>query len=132
MKKRVANVFAWICIGLVSAFNLFAAVMKFVPIVPGSEGDLMMQRLGVGGMEYGLGVLEFVLVVLYVVPRTSTVGTVLMGGYLAGALATNLTHGFTHAEAAPIYVLFVLMFIGAWIRNPELFSRLFKKPYPKA
>ncbi len=130
MKSRASSIISWICIGLVAAFNLFAAVMKFFPVVPGSEGDLMMQKLGVNGMMLSLGVLEFVILALYVIPRTSTVGTVLMIGYLGGALATNLTHGFGQADVVPIYILFVLIMIGAWFRNPELVSRLLKRPYP--
>ena len=49
-----------------------------------------------------------------------------MDGYMGGALATNLTHGFTHVEALPIYISFVLLMISAYFRNPELVSRLRK------
>ncbi len=51
-----------------------------------------------------------------------------MIGYMGGALATNLTHGFTHLEALPIYISFVLLAVSAIFRNPELLSRLMKKP----
>ena len=130
MKSRLSSVIAWICIGLVSAFNLFAAVMKFVPVEPGSKEAQLMEKLGVVGMERPLGVLEFIIIALYLIPRTSTVGTVVMIGYLSGALATNLTHGFGQSDVLPIYILFVLIMIGAWFRNPELVSRLLKRPYP--
>jgi hypothetical protein len=90
----------------------------------------MMQKLGVGGLEHGLGVLEIIIIVLFLIPRTSTVGFILMVGYLAGALATNLTHGFTFAEAAPLYVLLLLLTISGYFRNPELVSRLMGKPVP--
>ena len=127
MKSRTGTIIGWICALPVAAFNLFAAVMKFVPVAPGSDADAMMQKLGVQGMEQSLGVLEFVIVLLFLVPRTSTVGFVLMIGYMGGALATNLTHGFTHMEALPIYIIFVLLTISAWFRNPELTARLLKK-----
>ena len=79
-------------------------------------------------MERGLGILELFIVLLFVVPRTSTVGFVLMVGYMGGALATNLTHGFSNMDAIPIYVSFLLLAVSAWFRNPELVSRLLKRP----
>ncbi len=128
MKLRVSSVIAWVCTLLVAAFNIFAGVMKFMPVPAGSPSEAMLQRLGVSlQLDHVLGVIELAIVVLYLIPRTSTVGFVLLIGYLSGALATNLTHGFTNAEAAPIYILFALMLISAYIRNPELLARLMKK-----
>ena len=130
MTSRLSSIIGWTCALLVAAFNLFAAVMKFVPVIPGSPADEMGQRLGVQGLEQQLGVVEFIIVALFLVPRTSTVGFVLIIGYMGGALATNLTHGFTHMEAIPIYVSFVLLMVSAWFRNPELVARLLGKPVP--
>ena len=128
MKTRIGTIIGWICSILVAAFNLFAAIMKFVPVVPGSEAALMGEKLGVTGLEHSLGILEFVIIALFLIPRTSTVGFVLMIGYMGGALATNLTHGFSNMDALPIYISFVLLMISAWFRNPELLSRLLKRP----
>ena len=129
MKLRIGSIVGWTCSLLVAAFNTFAAVMKYVPVVPDSPGDVMMQRLGITvQMQHVLGVIELAIIALYLIPRTSTVGFVLMVGYMGGALATNLTHGFSHMEALPIYILFTLMTIGAYFRNPELLSRLLKRP----
>jgi hypothetical protein len=125
MKFRFSSFIAWTCTLLVAAFNTFAGVMKFMPVTPDAEA--MMQKLGLtAGMEHALGVVELAIVVLYVWPRTSTVGFVLMVGYMAGALATNLTHGFSNMEALPIYITFVVMMISAYFRNPELLTRLKK------
>ena len=91
---------------------------------PGSPADEMGRRLGVTGMEYTLGVLEFIIIALFLIPRTSTVGFVLMIGYLGARSQRILTHGFTNMEALPIYILFLLLMISAWFRNPELTARL--------
>lgn len=128
MSPRASSIIGWTCAIPLAAFNLFAAVMKFVPVAPGSAAEAMGQRLGVVGLERPLGVLEFIIVILFLIPRTSTVGVVLMAGYLGGALATNLTHGFTHLEALPIYVLLLVLAISAYFRNPELTSRLLGRP----
>jgi len=60
----------------------------------------------------------------YVIPRTATVGFVLMVGYYGGALATNITHGFTVPEYAPILVALALMTVDAYLRKPELLWRI--------
>lgn len=133
MKTSVGTIVGWVTAILVAAFNAFAGIMKLLPIAPGAEAEAMMAKLGMTpGMMVPFGVLELVIVILFVVPRTSTVGFVLMIGYLGGALATNLTHGFSQIEVIPIYVLFVLLMISAWFRNPELVARLLKRPMPKA
>ncbi len=54
----------------------------------------------------------------------------MMIGYMGGALATNLTHGFTNLEALPIYICLLLLTLSAWYRNPELVQRLLGKPVP--
>ena len=55
---------------------------------------------------------------------SSSIGFVLLIGYMGGALATNLTHGLTNMEALPVYITFLFLIIIGWIRNPELTSRL--------
>jgi hypothetical protein len=108
MQSRIGAIIGWTCTG--------------------SPAEEFGKRLGTVGLEHPLGVLEFIIVILFLVPRTSTVGFVLMIGYMSGALATNLTHGFSNMEALPIYITFVLLMISAWFRNPELTARLRKKP----
>ncbi|MBI5794138.1 DoxX family protein [Candidatus Uhrbacteria bacterium] len=130
MKMRFGIIVGWTCAILVAAFNIFAAVMKFLPVAPGSDAEAMGMKLGVTGLEQQLGVLEFIIVILFVIPRTSTIGFVLMVGYLGGSLATNLTHGFSNMEALPIYVLFVLLTASAYFRNPELLSRVLGRSVP--
>lgn len=130
MNRKLGLAIGWTAAILVAAFNLFAAVMKlFVPIVPGTPAAEMQQRFGLtDALHFQLGILELFIVVLFLIPRTMTVGFVLMVGYMGGVLATNLTHGFTHMEALPIYVTFLLLTVSAWYRTPELTARLFKRP----
>ena len=102
--------------------NLFAAVMKFVPVPAGSPQEQMMQQMSLTtGMMHVFGVIEIVSVILYLVPRTSTIGFVLMVGYFGGVLATLLTHG---QDATMIYIVLALLTVSAYFRNPELLSRL--------
>jgi len=100
--------------------------MKFVPMPPDSSGAKIMQQLGLTtNAAHILGVVEIIIILLFLIPRTSTVGFVLMIGYMGGAFATNLTHGFTDPGTVTSFiVLFVLLTISAWGRNPELLDRV--------
>ena len=121
--SKASSIIGWICTILVSAFTLFSAVMEFVPVTDPATLDFI-NRLGVGGIAHELGVAKFVLVLLYLIPRTSTVGFVLLIGYFGGALATNITHGMPVETYAPLYIVFLLMTVDAWLRKPELLWRL--------
>jgi hypothetical protein len=121
--SKASSIVGWICVGLVSALTLFSAVMEFVPVTDPAM-LAMVAKLGVGDIAYALGIAKFIIVALYLIPRTATVGFVLMIGYYGGALATNITHGFTVPEYAPILVAFVLMTVDAYLRKPELLWRL--------
>ena len=124
MKLRLTSIIGWTCTILVAALNIFAAVMKFVPVAPGSPQDVMMQQTGMNGLLHPLGVLELIIVVLFLVPRTSTVGFVLMVGYFGGVLATLLTHAQDPTMAS---VALLLIAISGWFRNRELTARLLGK-----
>ena len=49
MNTRLGSITGWTCAILVAAFNLFAAVMKFMPVAPGSDAETFGQRLGTIG-----------------------------------------------------------------------------------
>ncbi len=121
--SKVSSIIGWICAGLVTLWTLFSAVMNMLPLEGNQAGIDIATRLGVLEILFALGVVKIILVILYVIPRTSTVGFVLMVGYYAGALATNITHGFSVAEYSPLIVTLVVLTIGAYFRNPELLWR---------
>lgn len=101
--------------------------MEFVPMTDPVMIDYAT-RLGVLDIAVPLGITKLILVLLYLIPRTSTVGFVLLIGYFGGALATNITHGFPFADYAPLTIVLVLMTIDAWLRKPELLTRLMGRP----
>lgn len=68
-----------------------------------------------------LGVLQLVLLVLYVIPRTSPLGAILWTGYLGGAIATHVRVGnplFSHV-LFPIYVA-AFLWGGLWLRDSRV------------
>jgi hypothetical protein len=69
----------------------------------------------------GLGLLLTVLTILYIVPRTSILGAILLTGYLGGAVATHVRLGNPWAThiLSPIYVA-ALLWGGLWLRDRRL------------
>jgi hypothetical protein len=68
-----------------------------------------------------IGVMEFVLLGLYLFPRTAVLGALLMTGLLGGAMATQVRVEnplFSH-ELFSLY-LGLVMWGGLWLRDPVL------------
>jgi hypothetical protein len=69
-------------------FLLFDSVVKLLVLPVAVEATT---RLGYpAGLVRGLGILELVCIVVYVVPGTSVLGAILLTGYLGGAVATQV------------------------------------------
>ena len=68
-----------------------------------------------------IGIIELVCVALYVVPRTSILGGLLLTGYLGGAIATHVRISsplLTHT-LFPVYVA-LLLWAGLYQRETRL------------
>ena len=90
--------------GLAVAFLLFDAGMKLLRVPSAVEGTVTLGYPP--GSVFGIGVVQLVCVVLYIVPRTSILGAVLLTGYLGGAVATHVRVGnplFSHV-LFPTYI----------------------------
>jgi hypothetical protein len=70
------------------------------------------------GMVTGLGVLEILCTVVYLVPRTSILGAILVTGFLGGATVTTLRVGESSWVMAVI--LGILLWGGLFLRDPRL------------
>src|SRR5688500_17273770 len=77
--------------GLLVALLLFSAVMKL-----SQPADVLQEfgRLGYpDGLAVGIGIVELACVLIYLIPRTSVLGAILLTGYLGGATATHVRVG---------------------------------------
>lgn len=71
-----------------------------------------------------LGVIEIVSVILFIIPRTGLLGTLLLVAYMGGAIATHLEHD--KSVIAPCVVQAFLWIVAAY-RFSELSTRLLGK-----
>lgn len=90
--------------GIAVAFLIFDSVGKLLQVQPVIDGT---RELGYPvDVIFGLGVTLATCVAVYLIPRTSVLGAVLLTGYLGGAVATHVRVGnplLTHT-LFPIYV----------------------------
>jgi hypothetical protein len=78
----------WTMTALVGAFIAFDASIKLLVIQPVVDS---FQQMGFPvSLARGLGVLELVILVLFLTPRTAVLGAVLLTGLLGGAVASHL------------------------------------------
>ena len=104
-------------------FVLFMLGASVTPKLFGMQvADDTMRQLGwPDGFVLMIGIIELVCVLLYVFPKTSVLGAVLMMGLLGGAMATQIRAGsplFSH-QLFSIY-LGLFMWGGLWLRDPAL------------
>ena len=94
---------------------LFSAAMKFAKPPPVMEG---FKHLGLPeSLALGLGVLELACTVLYVIPRTSVLGAILLTGYFGGAILAHLRVG--DPFIGPV-IFGALVWGGLFLRDPRL------------
>lgn len=101
---------------LPALLTLLGAVMKI------AKGAAVIEGFVKAGFAQNLivpiGILEVVCVVVYVIPRTSVLGAILMTGLLGGATVTNLRIG---DPALPLPVVFGMMVWGGlYLRDVRL------------
>ena len=108
--------------GFVVLFLTFDIVMKFMKpeeVITTTVNELGYQEHHITTM----GILLLISTILYVIPKTSILGAVLLTGYLGGAIATHLRVDnplFSHL-LFPVY-FGILLWGGLWLRNEKLRS----------
>ena len=109
------RIIGWLAV----AFLIFDSAGKLLEVQPVIDGT---KQLGYPpGIVFSLGVTLLSCVLVYLVPRTSVLGAVLLTGYLGGAVATHVRVGnplFTHV-LFPTYVA-ALLWGGLMLRDARL------------
>jgi len=104
--------------GLMALFFILDGVghlMKPAPVVDA------FARLGYPlSASVGIGVLLLICTAIYVTPRTSVLGAVLLTGYLGGAVSTQVRAGSSLFETIFPVILGTLAWAGLFVRDAEL------------
>lgn len=124
MSPKVQRIIGWVLSGLIAAFLIVASgVPKFLEIQDPEQKakmEKMLEHLGWSASSLKvIGVLEILSAVLFLIPRTGLIGSILLTGYLGGAIATHARVG--DVELILPVVLAVLVWVGYGLRNSVVF-----------
>lgn len=105
--------------GLVVAFLVFDGVTKVLKVAPVMEASA---RIGFpANLIVVTGTILLVCTAIYVIPRTSILGAILLTGYLGGAVVTNLRAGTPLFSESLFPVYFgILVWAGIYLRDASL------------
>lgn len=105
---------------LPAAFLLLDAVMKLIKPAPVVEATV---KLGYPeSVILPLGIVVVVCVALYLIPKTSVLGAILLTGYLGGAVATHVRVGDSLFSILFPVVFGILLWGGLYLRDETLRS----------
>ena len=112
--------FGWLLTGLLGLILTYSAFLK----MSGSEESL--ELLGAHNLTNWItiiGIGEFLSLILFVIPQTMRLGTLLLSAYFGGAIVFHMAHPITELTdfTAPASFLVLTWFIAS-IRGFRLFS----------
>jgi hypothetical protein len=115
----------WTGRALTGLFALFMLGASIAPKLLGMSvaADTLTALGWPAGYVLMIGLFELAFLVLYLIPRTSVLGAVLMTALLGGAMATHIRVGsplLSHVLFSIYLALF--MWGGLWLRHPVLRS----------
>lgn len=104
--------------GLPALFLLMDAIMKLV-----KPPFVVAETVRIGYPEssiVGLGVVLLACTILYLVPKTSVLGAILLTGYLGGAVATHVRFPEGWFPILFPVVFGILLWLGLYLRDDRL------------
>jgi uncharacterized membrane protein YphA (DoxX/SURF4 family) len=111
--QRIAG---WILSGLIAAMLIVLSASGKFTEWPGKEA--MFAKLGYSAdTMFKIGIVEVVVTILFLIPRTSFLGAILLTAYLGGATATHVRVG------DPFFfppLLGVVVWIAYALRRPDV------------
>lgn len=117
MSPKAQRIIGWVLSGLLGAFLIVGSgVPKFLP--PNDDMQKILDTIGWSAEKIKvIGVIEVVITLLFLIPRTGFLGSILLTGYLGGAAATHARLG--DFPAFPV-VIGVLVWVAYALRNPVI------------
>jgi hypothetical protein len=108
----------WVLSILPCLLLIFSAYMKLNPppemVAEMTKNGFPMQ------LATPLGITELACVVLYLIPRTSVLGAILLAAYLGGAVSSHVLKLEPLSMWFTAILLGVLLWLGLWLRDARL------------
>lgn len=109
---------ARVCLTAAALFITFDSVAKLIGPVPVVDA---FTRLGIPQhLAPTIGILQFVCLVVYLVPRTAVLGAVLLSAFLGGAIAIHLRAGSPPFEMFFPVIMALLFWAPLYLRDQRV------------
>jgi len=119
MSPKTIRITGWVLTAIIGSLFAMSAFMKL------TQNEAAIQQAASIGIDAGtyrvIGVVELLSLILFIIPRTGVLGSLLLVAYMGGAIATHLQHQQPVAMAITVQVI---LWITAILRFPELKQRL--------
>lgn len=120
MPKKINKIAGWV---LTILLGLLFALSAFMKLSQNEAAIAQAATIGFDANTYRLiGVVELVALVLFLIPRTGILGSLLLIAYMGGAIATHLQHSQPIIMAVSVQVLVWIAFV---LRYPAILQQLF-------
>ncbi len=110
--KKLSNIAAWVIAGLLTALYLFSAYGKL-------SNPAQMEAMKLGDWATIIAIGEIVSALLFLIPKTSKYGTLLLSSYMGGAIILHMTGATSIVMPA---VILILVWVVAFLRDPKMFK----------
>lgn len=119
MSQKAINITGWT---LTVILGLLLSMSAFMKLTQNESAIAQAASIGIDAATYQfIGVIEIISLILFIIPRTGIIGTLLLAAYLGGAIVTHLQHQQPVVMAVAVQTV---LWITAFIRFPELKRRL--------
>ncbi len=114
MTNKTTRIISIVLMAIPSLMLVMSGVMKLIAAPQIVEG---LGKMGLGSYITLLGIIELISVGLFVYPKTSRIGFLLLCCYLGGALSIELAAGKPPVAA----ILLVLLWVSVFLTNKAMF-----------
>lgn len=115
--RSTSKIIGWVLSGLLTAFMMFSASGKFADFPGKAE---MFDKMGWSeSLMVNIGIVEVIIALLFLVPRTAFVAAILITAYLGGAVATHVRVGDAFFFQITIAVVY---WIALGLRDRRVFD----------
>ncbi len=123
--SRARRIAGWVLTGLLTALFVGSAAGK---LLRAEQVDEMFRKWGLENELLLIGVGELVSALLFVIPKTHSLGVLLLSAYMGGAIVTHMQHAEPYVIQS---VILALIWVAGVLRHPELLES-FRSPRPAA
>lgn len=120
MSQKAIKITGWTLTIILALLFTMSAFMK---LTQNETALAQASSFGIDATTYQfIGIIEVISLILFLIPRTGILGTLLLVAYMGGAIVTHLQHQQPIAVAV---IIQILLWVTAFIRFPELKQRIF-------